>query len=201
MPVTSAASNHYTRKQMDALASRVGQTFWLAITDGKAPEIFAATTRAVRVSPAGNNSFEIIELVGRSTKTPWYKIKFASGREGFIEPNVFLEHLNFTILTVDPLAEEKKQAQIAETEDKERIRWINAQPWSPAVKEAAIKRQPVPGMNTGEIKRVIGEPTRIVKNQRTQRINGIAEERWFYPNGTILTFHNGMLLKSERKQD
>ena len=154
-----------------------------------------------RITPGANDSFEIVDLAGRNSKTPWYKVKFASGPIGYIKPNVFLEHLNLTILTIDPLAEEKKQAQAEETEDRERVKWINAQPWAPVVKEAAIKRQPVPGMNTGEIKRVIGEPTRIVKNQRVRNVNGIAEERWFYPNGTILTFHNEMLIKAEKKQE
>ena len=201
-PVIGQASNHYTKKQIDALASRVGQTFWIEAANGKPPEFYStASPNGSKFSPAANDSFEILELAGRSTKIPWYRVKFSNGKEAFIRPLVFLEQLNLTILTIDPMAEEKLESQQAAADDKERVKWINAQPWAAAVKDAAIKRQPVPGMNTGEIKRVIGEPNRMIKNQRAQKINGVAEERWYYPDGTILTFHNGLLIKSERKED
>jgi len=190
------SSRHYTAKQMDALATRVGQTFWSHPVDGKGPSFAtapAANAKLVRVDTV--ESFRIEALVGQAAKNPYYKIKRENGQDGYLSPEQFLEAFNLTIVTTDPAAEEKrKNAETAEA-DKKRVEWIRAQPWSPAVKEAAIKRQPVPGLTNSEIKQVLGAPSRITKVQGPIKV---AEEQWLYPDGSLLIFHNGLLSKIER---
>jgi len=192
------ASHHYTAKQMEALASRVGMTFWSQPVDGKGPSFAtapAANAKLFRIDAV--ETFQISALVGQAAKNPYYKIKRDNGQEGYISPEQFLEALNLTIVTTDPAAEEKRQAAEAAEADKKRIEWIKAQPWSPAIKEAAIKKQPIPGLNTSEIKNVLGAPSRVT------RVRGpikVAEEHWFYPNGSVLIFHNGLLSRIERPE-
>jgi len=190
------ASNHYTEKQMDALAARVGSEFWINPVNGRVPLFLntpapnAATFRA-----PNNESFEITELVGRAQKNPYYKVKFASGKVGYMKPDAFHEELNATIATADPKADEKRKAEELAVEDKKRVDWIEAQPWSPVVKQAAIKRQATPGLTSAEVKRVLGAPKRIAKRRG---VTPVTEERWFYPDGSILTFQNGLLTGLER---
>jgi hypothetical protein len=187
-----------TDKQLEALATRVGKTFWIASVDNRTPAFLSkpAPNASSFLAPA-NESFEITELVGWKARNPYYKVRFDSGKEGYIRPEAFHEEFNMTILTVDPQAEEKRKAVRAAEDDKQRIEWIEKQPWSEIVKEAAIKRQPMPGMNMGEIKKVLGNPTRVMKNKGRQ---GVAEEHWFYANGPELVFHNGLLIRVEPKQ-
>jgi hypothetical protein len=72
------------------------------------------TANAASFHPQANESFEITELVGRQEKNPYYKVKFNSGREAFIHPEMFLEELNLRITSVDPLAiDRKRTAQAA----------------------------------------------------------------------------------------
>jgi hypothetical protein len=191
-------SNHYTAKQLEALATRVGQTYWSQPVNGKGPSFGAApapNAKLIRVDAV--ESFQIIELVGQAAKDPYYKIKRENGQEGYISPEQFLEALNLTIVTADPAAEEKSKAAEAAEADKKRIAWIQAQPWSPAIKDAAIKKQPIPGLNTVEIKNVLGPPSRVIKVRGP--IKG-AEEQWLYPDGSVLTFQNGLLNKVDRPQ-
>jgi hypothetical protein len=191
----AAASNHYTEKQLNALETRVGKTFWISVFHEKLPSFATSPTSDASVfQPADNESFEITELVGRKARNPYYKVKFESGAEGYIHAQAFHEQFNATILTTDPLAEEKKALEKKNQEEKARLEWIQSQPWSAAVKESAIKRQAVPGMTIGEVKRVVGEP------QRVSRIKGpqhASEEHWFYPDGTLLIFRNGALNRIE----
>ena len=190
------ASNHYTEKQMDALAARVGSEFWVTPVNGKVPVFLAApASNAASFSAAENDSFEITELVGRAQKNPYYKVKFASGKVGYMRPDLFHEELNSTIATVDPKADEKRKAEELAVEDKKRVDWIQAQPWSAAVKQAAIRRQATPGLNSSEVKRVLGAPKRVVKRRG---VTSVSEERWFYPDGSTLTFQNGLLTNVER---
>jgi len=192
------SSRHYTAKQMEALATRVGQIFWSQPLDGKGPSFAtapAANAKLVRVDTV--ESFQISALVGQAAKNPYYKIKRENGQEGYISPEQFLEALNLTIVTTDPAAEEKRKAAEVAEADKKRVEWIQAQPWSPAVKEAAIKRQPVPGLTNSEIRHVLGAPSRVTKVQGRIKL---AEEQWFYPDGSVLIFHNGLLSKVERKE-
>jgi len=192
-------SHHYTAKQMEALASRVGQTFWSQPVDGKGPSFGttpAANAKLFRVDAV--EAFQITALVGQAAKNPYYKIKRENGQEGYISPEQFLESLNLTIVTTDPAADDKRRIAEAEDADKKRIEWIKAQPWSPAIKEAAIKKQPIPGLTTSEIKNVLGAPSRITKVRGPIKA---AEEHWFYPNGSVLIFHNNLLSKVERQDN
>jgi len=142
-------------------------------------------------------------MVGWKAKNPYYRVKFESGKEGYIKPETFHEELNLTILTVDPQADAKKKAAQVEEDNKQRVAWIEAQPWSETVKQAAINHRAVPGMNVGEVRRVLGSPARVVKGRSGQGAkspSGIAEERWLYANGTELVFHNGLLIRVESKE-
>jgi hypothetical protein len=176
---------------LDALATRVGKSFWVKSVDGKSPLFLTApAANAASFRAEDNQSFEIVELTGRANKNPYYKVKFSSGKEAYIRPEAFYDEFNVTIVTVDPLADEKRHADEMAKEEKARIEWIQAQPWSPAVKQASIKKQPIPGLTTAEIKRVIGSPSRITKTHGPLKV---AEERWYFSNGLVLTFHNGLL--------
>jgi len=192
------SSHHYTAKQMEALASRVGQTYWSQPVDGKGPSFTAAPAAGAKlIRMDAVESFQITALVGQAAKTPYYKIKRENGQEGYISPEQFIEALNLTILTADPMADEKRKLAEAAEADKKRIAWIQAQPWSPAIKDAAIKKQPIPGLTTSEISNVLGRPTRVTKVQGTAKIS---EERWFYSDGSVLIFNNGLLIRVEHQQ-
>jgi hypothetical protein len=186
-----AAADRYTAKHIDAFAARVGKIFWIRSTDGRlplfrtAPKAGAATFRT-----EDKQSFEILELTRSAHDDPHYKVRFASGKEGFITPETFHEELNLTILTADPYVEERRKAEELAAEEKVRIDWIQSQPWSPAVKEASIKKQAVVGLTTGEIKQVLGAPNRVVKIRGPLKLS---EERWYYTDGQVLTFLNGLL--------
>ena len=192
------ASHHYTDKQLEALAERVGKTFWFNQAQEKTP-LFSATPApgATTFRPAVKESFEITELTGQAAKDPYYKVKFDSGKVGYIRPEMFHEELNATILSVDPLAEARKKKEQGAEEEKKRVDWIKAQPWSPAVKEASLRKQPTLGLNSAEIKRVLGPPIRITKTGGRIKV---AEEHWFYADGSVLTFNNGLLSKVEKRE-
>lgn len=191
-----SASDHYTDKQMDALATRVGQTFWLSSQDGKMPEfVNAPGAAAAAFRPVDKESFVITELAGRAKKDPYYAVKFESGKVAYIRPDLFHEALNLTIFTADPFADEKRKAEQRDAEEKDRVAWIKAQPWSLAVKEAAIKKQPTPGLTSAEVKRVYGAPQRITKLRGPIKVS---EEHWFYPDGSVLVMTNGLLTRMEK---
>lgn len=191
----AAASNHYTEKQLDALETRVGKTFWISTFEGKLPSFVTSPTSDASVfQPTDNESFEITELIGRKAKNPYYKVKFESGSEGYIHAQSFHEQFNATILTIDPRADEKKALAEKNREENSRIEWIQSQPWSAAVKASAIKRQAVRGMTVGEVKRVVGDPRRVSRIKGPQHSS---EEHWFYPDGTLLVFRNGALIRIE----
>ncbi|MEX0801973.1 MAG: hypothetical protein WD688_01430 [Candidatus Binatia bacterium] len=186
----AVASNHYTEKQLNALAIRVGRIFWTSPANGKLPLFLAAPAAdASSFHPAANQSFEITELVGRKSKNPYYKVKFESGKEGYIHAQDFHEQFNMTLVTIDPLADEKKVRAQQDEEEKARIAWIQSQPWSSAVKEAASKRQAVSGMTVDETKKVLGNPRRINQIKGPQHVT---EEHWFYAD-SVLIFRNGVL--------
>ena len=193
------SSDHYTDKQLDALEARVGKIFWLNPRNEKTPAFLSAPApSAATFRPAQNESFEITELAGRAAKDPYYKVKFESGKVGYIRPEMFFEEFNATILSADPLADEKKRAEEQSIEDKKRIDWINAQPWSLPVKEAAIKKQATPGLDAAEVKRVLGPPRRVMKVRGAIKVS---EEHWFYPDGSVLIFNNGLLSRIEKTQN
>jgi len=195
---TLLASSHYTQKQLDALAIRVNKTYWVVAVEGKtSPFLTEPSAKASSFGGEVNESFEITEIVGINAKNPFYKVRFASGKTGYLRPEAFMEEFNLRIVAADPLAEEKKKQAAAEEEEKERIAWIRSQPWSEVVKEAAIKRQSTPGMNVNEVKKVLGQPQRVIKPKLRQRVT---EEQWLYGNGSTLIFNNGVLSRIEMKQ-
>jgi hypothetical protein len=198
----SFASNHYTAKQLDALEERVGSEFWIHALAGKIPLFLTAPApNAAGFRPADNDSFEISELVGRTNKNPYYKVKFQSGKIAYLRPEVFNEEINATIVTSDPLAAEKLKSEQSAEAEKQRLEWIDAQAWPPAVKEAAIKKQPPPGLNGAEVRQVMGPPRRITKSGRSVKGRGttqVNDERWYYADGTILVFQNNTLSRVDR---
>jgi hypothetical protein len=187
----AAPSNRYTERQLSALAERVGHNFWIQAADGRAPVFLSQPDpRAPSFAAQTGESFEITGLL--RGKTPYYKVRFTSGREGYLAPETMLEELNVTILTVDPLLYEKRKAAEQAEEEKKRLQWIEAQPWPAAAKEAARNGNPVPGMNANEVKKVAGAPDRVVK---TDSHGTIPEERWIYANGRELVFQRGLLVR------
>ena len=193
------ASNQYTDKQLEALETRVGKIYWVRSQDGKLPMFLSAPDPKATTYPAPQNeSFEILELYGKETKDPYYKVKFESGKLGYIRPDQFHEQINLTIMSIDPLADQKRRAEEEAKAEKSRSDWINAQPWSPQVKQAAIKKQPTPGLNVSEVKEILGLPRRITKLRGPTKI---AEEQWFYPDGSVLIFSNGLLSRVEQRPD
>ena len=42
----------------------------------------------------------------------------------------------------------------------------------------------------------MGAPLRVTKIRSP--VKGLAEEHWFYAEGTVLIFHNGLLIKTDR---
>jgi hypothetical protein len=191
------ASNHYTDHQLDALATRVGKTYWIVAVKNQTPAFLSnPTANAASFHPQANESFDIIELVGRQEKNPYYKVKFNSGKEAFIHPEIFLEELNLSITSVDPQAIDRKKAAAAAEEEKKRIAWIQAQPWPRAVKEAAIKRKVMLGMSTREVRQILGKPLRVSKFKAQFNVPG---EDWLYPDGSTVVFHNGLMVRVEGK--
>jgi hypothetical protein len=191
------AADRYTDQQLDALASRVGKIYWIvAINNETPPFLSSPANNAASFHPQPNESFVITELVGRKDKNPFYKVKFDSGKEGYIQPEVFLEELNASIAAFDPKAGANKKAAEAAEEEKKRVDWIQSQPWSRAVKEAAIKRQVLGGMNEGEVRKILGNPIRVSKVKG--RLN-FTEERWLYADGSTFVFVNGLLSRIEPK--
>ena len=191
------ASNHYTDHQLDALATRVGKIYWIVPVKNQTPAFLSnPTANATSFHPQANESFEITELVGRKDKNPYYKVRFSSGKEAFIHPDIFVEELNLRITSVDPLAIDRKRTAEAAEEEKKRIEWIQAQPWPRAVKESAIKRKVLPGMSTGDVRQILGKPVRVSKFKAPYNVAG---EDWLYPDGSSVVFHNGLMVRIERK--
>jgi hypothetical protein len=188
----------FTPKQLEAFSTRVGKTYWTKAIDNRSPVFLSRPAPGAPSFPApANESFVIMELVAQNTSTPYYKVKFASDKEGYITPQGFHEELNLTIFSVEPDADQKrKEAQAAEQE-KQRKAWIASQAWSDAVKEAALNRRAVPGMTTKEVLMVVGEPIRVVKGKNA-RLN-LPEERWMYADGSELLFQNTLLVRITRK--
>jgi hypothetical protein len=86
------ASNHYTDHQLYALAIRVGKIYWIVAVKNQTPAFLSSpTANAASFRPQANESFEITELVGRKDKNPYYKEKLDTRKEGFIQPEIFLE--------------------------------------------------------------------------------------------------------------
>ena len=100
------AYHHYTHKQLDALAQRVGKIFWLANSPSAQQPVFyeAPAAGAASFQPDVTDSFTITELSGQRDKNPYYAVRFESGKTGYIRPEAFHEALNVSILSADPRA-------------------------------------------------------------------------------------------------
>ena len=191
------ASNHFTAKQLELLAQRIGGEFWIHAPNGRAAEFLTAPKPgAPTFRPADNQSFEITDVAGKQGTTLYYQVKFQEGKIGYLRPERFHEELNLTIFSADPLAQQKIKAEQQAVDEKQRVEWINAQPWPATLKEAAIKKQPQPGLTTTEVIHVLGQPRRITRPAGLTKARGplkLQEERWFYPDGAVLLFKSGIL--------
>src|SRR5262245_1778488 len=79
------ASGHYTEHQLHNIDTRVSKIYSILPSKNQTPAFLAKpTTNTASFQPQTNESFEIIDLVGRQEKNPYYNVKFTSGKEGFI---------------------------------------------------------------------------------------------------------------------
>jgi hypothetical protein len=190
------ASSHLTEKQLEFLKGYVGKTYWVVAHEGKMPLFFSAPSSAAPSFHAtGRESFQITEIVGISNQRPYYKTQFESGRQGYVSVDSFLGELNLTVLTQDPDMGQKRRAAKENEEEKDRGSWIRAQRWPEPMKEAAIKRKAVLGMNMKETRVALGKPTRKVRIANNQLIGD--QEQWIYDNGVVLTFTNGLITRMQ----
>ena len=156
---SAVASNHYTEKQIDALETRVGKVFWILPIDEKVPSFLTSPAADAPAFPAAaNESFEITSLVGRKAKNPYYKVRFESGKEGYIHAQAFLEEFNGTIVTIDPLADEKKALAEKNEQEEARLEWIESQPWSPGSKRIGHQTARRSGHDSGRGQKSSGRP-------------------------------------------
>ena len=126
---TGFASSRFTEKQLEALRKYAGKTYWVVTEEGKRPLFFSAPSpSAASFLPEEKESFQVTEMVEGSTQRfYYYKVKFDSGREGYIGIDSFLEGLNTTLVTIDPDRGQKvKSAKEAQEEEKRAAR-IRAQ--------------------------------------------------------------------------
>ena len=192
-----SASSRYTEKQLEALRKYVGKTYWAIADDGRRALFFSAPSpAATSFLPEPKESFQIAEMVEGATQRPayYYKVSFASGREGYIDVDSFLGELNLTLLTVDPDRGQKmRSAKEAEGKSKRAAR-IRAQPWPEHIKEAVLQRKAVLGMTVKEAREALGKPTRVVKVRDASPLMG-QQEQWIYQSGPVLTFTNGLITR------
>jgi hypothetical protein len=194
---TIFAASQHTPKQLEAYGQYVGRTYWIVEHENKPPAFQSApSASSSSFQPDVKDSFEIKEIVGGTAQIPahYYRVVFDSGKEGFLPLGAFLEHFNASFATVDPDRDAKaKLARETEAETK-RQAWIRAQRWPEHVKEAALKKQPVLGMNTHEAKAALGKPKRVVLMKGAAALLG-AQEQWTYENGFVLTFTDGLITR------
>ena len=194
---TGFASSRFTEKQLEAFEKYVGKTYWAVAEEGKRPLFFSTPSpAATSFLPEPKESFQIAEIVEGAMQRPayYYKVSFASGREGYIDLDSFLGQLNLTLLTVDPDRGQKvRSAKEAEEESKRAAR-IRAQPWPEHIKEAVLQRKAVLGMTVKEAREALGKPTRVVKVRDASPLMG-QQEQWIYQSGPVLTFTNGLITR------
>jgi len=188
-----AASPRVTEKQIEVMRGYVGKTYWIAPGSENDRFFYSAPSRdATTFSAEAKESFQITEMVKGSSESLYYKVRFASGKEGYINVNTFLDELNSTVVPQDPGAGQKRKTTNATDTEKKREEWIRAQPWPEYVKEAALKKQAVLGMTTGEVKAALGKPARMTRLKSVGRQTA-RQEQWVYSGGSVLTFTDGVL--------
>src|SRR3989338_5531276 len=194
---TGFAASRFTEKQLEALEKYVGKTYWAVADEGRRAHFFSGPSpSASSFLPEPKESLKITAMVQGSAQraAAYYKVKFGSGREGYIDVDSFLGELNLTLLTVDPDRGQKtRAAKEAEGESKRAAR-IRAQPWPEHIKEAVLQRKAVLGMTVKEAREALGKPTRVVKVREASPLMG-QQEQWIYQNGPALTFTNGLITR------
>ena len=194
---TGFASSRFTEKQLEALGKYVGKSYWVVAEEGKKPLFLSAPSPAApSFLPAAKESFQITEMLEGSNQRPYYfyKVKFDSGREGYIDVDSFLEEINSTFATQDPDRGQKTKAAKEAQDEQKREAWIRAQSWPEHVKEAVLKRKAVLGMRVQEAREALGKPARVVKVKNVSPLLGQLEQ-WIYDNGPVLTFTNGLVTR------
>jgi len=193
--ITGFASSRFTEKQLEAFEKYVGKTYWAVAEEGKRALFFSAPSPSAASFLAElKESLQITEMVQGAGQRPahYYKVRFGSGRDGYIDVDSFLEGLNLTLVTQDPDRGQKIRSAKAAQEEEKREARIRAQPWPEHVKEAVLKRQAILGMNMKEAREALGKPTRVVKLKDTNPLMG-QQEQWIYEKGPVLTFTNGAI--------
>ncbi len=197
-PHNAFAEPRYTEKQIEMFSSYVGKTYWITTEKNQQPTFYtAAKTSAQTFQPAPKESFEVQEVVDKTSDQPFYRVAFGSGKEGFMPVTVFMERLNASFSAADPdQADKTKGAKETEQEQKRR-EWIRSQKWPEHVKEAALRKQPVIGMTKKEATAVMGKPNNVVRLKSGTSGSQLMgrQEQWLYDNGPTLTFSNGVIVR------
>lgn len=186
------AAPRFTEKQIEALQRYIGKTYWIAAEIEGSPLFFSSPSPKAAFFPvAVRESFQITELLKGSTESLYYRAQFASGKEAYLSVDGFLEELNSTLMTQDPNSGQNRKTG-PEAESKRDV-WIRSRPWPENVKEAAVKRQAILGMNMGEVRVALGKPNRIIRLKSVGAQSG-RQEQWVYPQRSVLTFADGVLI-------
>jgi hypothetical protein len=186
------AAPRFTEKQIEALQKYVGKIYWIAGESERGPLFVSEPSpKAPSAAVIKKEAFQITELLSGPGESLYYKAKFPSGQEAYIDVDIFFEELNSALVTRDPESGQKRKAADAAEEEINREKWIRAQPWPEDVKQAALKRQVMLGMTTEEVKVTLGKPSRIIRLRSVGRYSG-RQEQWAY-SGSTLTFTNGVL--------
>ena len=194
---TGFASSRFTEKQLEAFEKYIGKTYWAVAEEGKRALFFSAPSPSAASFLAElKESLQVTEMVQGAGQRPayYYKVRFGSGRDGYIDVDSFLGELNLTLLTVDPDRGQKmRSAKEAEGKSKRAAR-IRAQPWPEHIKEAVLQRKAVLGMTVKEAREALGKPARVVKVRDASPLMG-QQEQWIYQSGPVLTFTNGLITR------
>jgi hypothetical protein len=189
------AEPRYTEKQIQQFSSYIGKTYWITADNNHQPTIFSAPSKdAATLQPAPKESFELKEIVDKTSDTPYYRAAFESGKEGFIPVTAFIEQFNLSFMALDPERDAKAKSVKATAQEEKRREWIRSQKWPEHIKDAALKGQPALGMNKKEAEAVLGKPKSVVRLKRGNELIG-RQEQWHYDNGPVLTFNNGVLVR------
>jgi hypothetical protein len=189
------AEPRYTERQIEQFSAYVGKTYWITAVKEHQPSVYAAPSKnAATFQPAAKESFELKEIVNKTSDTPYYRAVFESGKEGFIPVSSFLEQVDLSFMTLDPDRDTKAKSAKAVEQEEKRREWIRSQKWPDHVKDAALKGQPALGMNKKEAEAILGKPKSIVRLKRGNELVG-KQEQWLYEKGPVLTFTEGVIVR------
>ncbi len=190
---TGYAASRFPEKQLEAFAKRVGNTYW--VVEGENPNplfFFEPSYSASNFHASPKQSFKITGMVEGADERLYYRLRFSSGKEGYISVDSFMQNLNSSLVTRDPDLQQKKKLADEAEEEVRRVTQIRAQPWPENIKQAAIKKQPALGMRASEVRVVLSKPKKITRLTQRSRAGGNVEQ-WIYEHGPILTFTDGVL--------